>query len=117
MFSHDPLTEETRELLDKVMSGGSVATTDRNQELCLQWTWLCSPPSGLCTGPEFLVALIRGWAFLRKRWGLCFCLQGELKWSHMYLISSQGNFHLGGYIKGVLPGVSANISCDFLVIL
>lgn len=45
MFSHDPLTEETRELLDKVISGANVAIADGNQEVPLPFlTWHCSAP-------------------------------------------------------------------------
>lgn len=44
MFSHDPLTEETRELLDKVMPRGDDAIADGNQKVPLPLTWYCSPP-------------------------------------------------------------------------
>lgn len=49
MFSHDPLTEETRELLDKVMLRGDDAIADGNQEM---------HQAGLSAEPEFPVALI-----------------------------------------------------------
>lgn len=52
MFSHDPLTEETRELLDKVTFGGNVGP---------QLPPLAHP-SGFCAGLELPPALSWSWA-------------------------------------------------------
>lgn len=115
MFSHDPLTEETRELLDKVTSGGPATTADRSQQLCLLLFGLCSRPMA-SAGPAVPVALIWSWAVLRKTrgWVLAYRESGGV--THASSLQP-ASCRWGGGMRGVLPGVSANIPCDILAVL
>lgn len=62
MFSHDPLTEETRELLDKVTFGGNVGPQLPPGEPGGAPPLDLARPYGFCAGPEFPLALIWSWA-------------------------------------------------------
>lgn len=117
MFSHDPLTEETRELLDKVMSGGNVGGHHYwNQEVQLALIWHYSPPVwSLCrTRIPSCIDLELG--HFKDEVGLrSFCRESEVVVTQVSHFRPRHRFHWGGgYIKGVLPGMPVNISCDFL---
>lgn len=79
MFSHDPLTEETRELLDKVMPGltgtgtaRGLASMQDQDASCVTWSW----------------------DVFRREWGR-YALQGGWGRSRVCLLSAQGGVHWG----------------------